>query len=92
MSATIWKFAFDVDDDVTLMMPAGARILDVQLQQGRPCAWAIVDPRRDKEPRRFIVRGTGHPLGFDPDKLSHVGTFQPSTTWSLVFHMFEVHQ
>lgn len=83
---TIWKFPFEVKDAVTLDMPIDAQVLDVQVQKGIPCIWALVDPHAERCRRQFRVYGTGHPVNVTGD---HVGTFQLAGG-SLVFHMFEV--
>ena len=97
MKRTIWKFPFAIDDEVEIEMPHGAEVLHVDVQNGQPCMWAIVNPDEPRETWRtykFSVFGTGHPLpDLEPDKpldrvhLHHVGTFQ-MRGGSLVFHIF----
>lgn len=86
----IWKFSLpspNLEGLVSISMPKGARLLTVQVQRKEPCLWALVDPRAEKEERRFHVFGTGHP---HPEStfaaLRFVGTFQIEDT--LVFHVF----
>lgn len=96
---TIWKFPIRVDDEITCQMPAGARLLTVQVQGaghgnavGTPCIWALVNSEAKKEKRTFRVYGTGHPIEESEipcERLLYVGTFQ-SISGSLVFHLFEV--
>jgi len=87
---SIYKYPFDVNDRVELLMPASAEILTVQMQHGRPCVWARVDPK--EEPGIVVLRifGTGHPID-DKNDMEYVGTFQMSGG-ALVFHVFEVTQ
>ena len=59
MSKTIWKFTMDIDDKVTITMPKNAEILSVQVQQGGPVMWAIVNPEEEKVERHFEMFGTG---------------------------------
>ena len=81
---TIWKFAvfpgrFFHD------MPQGAQVLDVQVQDGEPQLWALVDPALETEARWFRVFGTGQSV---PDAtLRYVGTFQLEGGM-LVLHLF----
>jgi hypothetical protein len=97
---TIWKFEFEVDDNIEIEMPEYAAILyvDIQLQRQSgymdggppvkevPCIWACVDTERPMVKRRFRLAGTGHPL---PDgSLEHLGSFKMSQD-RLVFHLFE---
>lgn len=84
---TIYKYPIPIIDDFTLDLPGGARILDVQIQDGKPCIWAIVDTELPPIRRWFRLAGTGHPL--DKVHLIHVGTFQLKGG-ALVFHLFEV--
>lgn len=89
---TVWKYPLPVADDVSIGLPAGARPLSVQVQDGQPCLWALVDPSNPIEPRRFRIAGTGHPLWPDDlDSLIHISTFQLHDG-ALVFHVFEVRQ
>ena len=83
---TIWKFPVIITDLFELEMPAGAEILSVQIQNGVPQLWAVVDENAKKVFRTFYVRGTGH----STDGLEHakfVGTFQ-MCSGALVFHLF----
>jgi hypothetical protein len=82
---TVWKFPFEVADQVVLRMPEGAEVLDVQAQDGVPTLWAVVDVDAPLVERRFELRGTGHPLG---DIGPYVGTFQ-LLGGGFVGHLFE---
>jgi hypothetical protein len=60
MSQVIWKYPLNISDSQTIMMPRGAIIITAQLQHGTPTLWAIVDPEKEKEPRKILIFGTGH--------------------------------
>jgi hypothetical protein len=81
---TIWKFPIPIRDDISIIMPVGARVLHVGCQLGHPCMWATVDPDAPPAARNFRVLGTGH--RFRGDERQHVGTFQQGT---FVWHLFE---
>lgn len=91
---TIWKFSIPgtLDDDVNIAisMPDGAEILTLQMQDGKPVLWAIVDPYAPHERRYFKVVGTGQkheqPLTWFT-KSAYVATVQER---HLVWHIFEV--
>jgi len=83
---TIWKFQFEVDDNIEIEMPMGAEILTVGIQHGIPCLWALVDTEKDKIKRKFELYGTGHPVSERHKK--YIGTFQTREGY-LVFHLFE---
>jgi hypothetical protein len=54
-----------VADSVTLEVPRGSVLLDVQEQHSTLCLWAIVDTEQAKAPLRLGIMGTGHPWRFD---------------------------
>lgn len=85
---SIWKFPLSPITEVQI--PAGAEVLTVKTQHGRPMLWMLVDPEREKEPRRFACIGTGdgieHPL---VEHLRYIDTFMVEND-ALVFHVFEV--
>lgn len=83
---TIWKFPFTPQANITIIMPARAQIIAVDVQHEQPCIWAIVEPRNPSAARHFVLRGTGHP--FDGREGEYVGTFQMHNG-DLVFHLFE---
>jgi len=85
---TIWKFNVCPDSGFYLELPNGAVFLDVQTQNGEPCAWFEVDSEAPREKRKFASFGTGHPI---PDNvyLKYLGTFQ-LLEGILIYHMYEV--
>jgi hypothetical protein len=83
---TIYKYELAIDDTQELMLPEGAEILTVQMQDGYPRLWALVDPHAPKKRRYIDIYGTGHPVG---DKHGqYLGTFQEHGG-QLVWHVFE---
>ena len=82
--STIWKFPVSVADQFTVEMPAGARVLHVAVQDGKPYMWALVDPDQPTRLRMFHIRGTGHPV--DPD-LVYIGSWM-ELRGRLVWHLF----
>lgn len=83
----IWKWQIEVTDRQTVMMPVGAKLLDVQMQGGECCVWALCDENAPKEPRHIAIYGTGNPMPDEPGE--YVATFQ-MRGGALVFHAFEV--
>jgi len=84
--STIYKYPVgDVGEVFELEMPQGAQILDVQLQDGKPVMWALVDEKAPLDRRLFMIYGTGWAL---PGAYGqYVATFQ---TPPFVWHLFEV--
>ncbi len=83
---SIWKFPIEITDEQKVFMPRTAKILSVQVQNGTPCVWALVDTEEQKAERTLIIHGTGHPCVCDAS--AFVGTLQIAGG-SLVFHLFE---
>ena len=79
----IWKYEFPDERKFKIPIPAGAIILDVQVQYGRPRMWALVDPDREKTDRRFSVYMTGEHL---EDPGTYIASFQEGP---FVGHIFE---
>ena len=86
MSRTIWKYEAGVGRFV-LEMPAGARVLSVGVQFGKPCLWALVDPAAPLVAHGFAVTGTGHQAG-GLKPAAFVGTFQLHGG-ALIYHLFD---
>lgn len=82
---TIYKFPLHsaVTEHV---MPADAEILTVQVQQGKPQVWVLLDPRAAVVKVALTTYGTGQPIPDDPGK--YVGTYQIEYM-GLVFHVYE---
>ena len=83
---TIWKYQISPGGS-SCFMPRGAKILDVQIQRGEVCIWALVDHDEGNETRHFSVFGTGHEI-LIADLRNYIGTFQMEGG-ALVFHLFE---
>ncbi len=89
----IWKFEISVEDKPTVMIPKGAKILSVGIQEENYIGyqpimlWALVDPESEPCPRRFMIYGTGHEVNHD--LIQHqdfIGTVQQGP---LVWHIFD---
>ena len=89
MEKTIWKYELEITDNQNILMPIGAEILTVQMQDGTPCLWALLNPEADIEKRYIEIFGTGHPVSCDLGSArKYISTFQMSNG-ELVFHVFE---
>ena len=87
---TIFKYPLAVQDEQEIMLPAGARVLCVQVQRGVPCLWAVVDPEIGKLSHTIHIRGTGHPVE-GIENFEYMGTFQLSGG-DFIFHVFHERQ
>jgi len=77
MQKTIYKYPLVVYDMQIIEIINDAEILSIQVQNGVPCLWALVDPKKEKEERTFEIFGTGNPMMCDDDiRRKFIGTFQ----------------
>ncbi len=82
---TIHKFNIPEQGRFTLELPSNYWApLSVQLQNGNPCLWVMLDDEQPKETVTFAVRGTGHPCEGLTIRM-YVATFQ---TGPFVYHLF----
>jgi len=88
MNKTIWKYELKIEGLQNIIMPIGAKILSVQIQNETPCLWALVNPEeKDTDARNIETFGTGHTVCYDSGVTrDFIGTYQ---TRGLVFHVFE---
>ena len=80
----VFKYFVDTPDGL-VPMKHGAKVLSVQMQAGRMCAWALVDESRCLITREFAIVGTGHEL--PPDK--EWGFLATVLDGFFVWHVFE---
>lgn len=75
---------------IEIEMPKGAKVLDIQMQNGDPVVWAIVNPKHSLRKRVFHVFGTGFEMhDYEKKHYDHINTVQDGL---LVWHIFEVHE
>ena len=85
---TIWKYEIQTTNVQTIDMPTGATILCVQIQDGVPCIWAMVESKHGSlEMRTIVIYETGYQI--DRPDLRYIGTYQDDI---FVFHVFEMNQ
>lgn len=85
---TIFKYELQLTDVQTLRLPGYYQVLCVQVQNGKPCLWAAVDPSYPGRNKGIRIIGTGHQFS-DYEDLEYISTFQLEDG-ALVFHVFEV--
>ena len=83
----VWKYEFEIEDEIEIKMPVGAKILKVTTQNGNPVLYALTDDDFYRvESRQFRLLGTGHKINVYPGE--YIGTFMIRNE-RLVFHLFE---
>lgn len=88
---TIWRYEIPNQECFWLDIPQGSHVISVQLKDGAPHLWAIVETESKLEHRMFTLVVTGQSLS-DAFLVSHsyVGMFQLMGDGpTLVFHLFE---
>lgn len=82
----IYKYPIEIQEVFSLKLPVNARILSVQVQDGNPCIWAILNVQEKQvEIRTFEIFGTAHQI--PPGVRNYIATFQ---TPPFVWHLFEI--
>lgn len=82
---TIHKYPLMIQDRQIVEISTGAELLSVQMQEGIPCLWALVEPHQMPAPMEIFIFGTGQPV-YVPG-LVFIDTFQIPEQ-GLVFHVF----
>ncbi len=87
MTLTIWKYPVSLADSFELERPGGAKLLHLDVQNGQPFMWFLLNPNMPTVARAFYVRGTGHDCEA-LEQCTHRGSFMLQNG-SFVFHVFE---
>lgn len=94
---TVHKYPIRMFELFTILMPAGAEVIHVAMQNDEPFMWVRVDTNMKLRAYNFGVFGTGHDLNTNSDPHSpdynpvalapHLGSFMMQGG-ALVFHLF----
>jgi len=81
----IFKYKLSFENKTFVRMPEKSEIMDIQMQDGIPVMWALVDP----ESREIVVRinnyGTGMEIHTTTTKNEYLATIQNG---DLILHFF----
>lgn len=84
MAKKIYKYNLAINDEQVIYIPL-VKILTVQMQNGSPKLWAIVDENVVEIPVQIYIFGTGHEL---PEiDLNYISSFK-SVGDMFIFHVF----
>jgi hypothetical protein len=83
----IFKYELNIEDDNSLVLPQGYKILDVQMQWSQLVLWALVDPKENVSMVNIKIYGTGHTVNDNVG--DYIGTFQ-CNGGVVVGHVFEI--
>ena len=79
---TIYKYPLGIH--TPLALPSSAQCLTVQVQEGTPMVWVLLETEEPREIRHILAVATGEDI---QQRLGRcIGTFQLT---GLVFHVFE---
>jgi hypothetical protein len=84
---TIHKFTLNATDVQVLELPRFSQPLSVQVQDGKPQLWALVDTDEPTADYAVLCYGTGQKVARLPLGYQFLGTVQLAGG-SLVFHFF----
>lgn len=82
----VFKYPLEMTDVQEVRAPFGMQPLCVQMQDGKPCMWALVNPANGMTGHTVWIHGTGHEVNSQVYQ-HYVGTFQMHGG-QLVFHVF----
>ena len=87
MKKIIWKFPLSEKGVQTFELRKGYEILTLQMQNGMPCIWVLLNPDEIILKETFEIYGTGHEIHYDHSvNREYVGTFQQDY---FVWHLFK---
>lgn len=84
MKTVIWKFQITEE---LILMPVGAKILQLWNQNNRIYAWVEIDPHAEKEERRFKCIETGVEV---PKDGTYINTWHLFNDELFVVHVYEM--
>lgn len=86
---TIHKFQLPIQEDATVSMPDGARIVRVDGLDGFLWIWAVVDTERPMVERAFKLFKTGGTMPEDIDDYAYLGCGAIFVQQELMLYVFE---
>ena len=82
---SIWKYELVNTDVQSVDMPLGAEILTVQMQNGKPHIWCLVNEKEEKAFRKIRIICTGESIKSHFTG-KYIGSYQDGV---YVFHLFD---
>lgn len=82
---TIYKYPLEIFDSQKIYTFKTMRPLCIQLQNGIPTLWALVDTNSKQTSRRIVMHGTGNEIDRSVFNYQYLGTVQLN---GLVWHYF----
>lgn len=79
----IYKYRLLLDHEQTIMLPEGFQLLSLEIQDGYPWIWCIVNSANDFKPVNIKTYPTGMPMKHE--SLQYIGTIHKD---GFVWHFF----
>ncbi len=86
----IYKYQLPILEKFTLQLPKGAKILRVDVVEGVPNLWALVNKHAVEDERKFEMYKTGQDIGTDTDYMKYLGNLKLFVGQELCLYVFEV--
>ena len=83
----IYKYELSDKGRQEIELPWYSQILSVQMQNGTPCIWVLLNPDDKTYPQLFEIYGTGHEIKKSEFK-HYIGSWQDGPT---VWHLFKTY-
>ena len=81
----IYKYELSFESRTFVRMPEKSEIMDIQIQDGKPVMWAMVDPDSREIVVRINMLYTGHGMQLEATRNEYLATIQHE---GLVYHFF----
>ena len=81
----IWKFELTKERTQLVKMPEKSEIMDIQMQNGKPVMWALVNPESKNIEVKINMYGTGWETRENTSKDEYLSTVQDG---KFVWHFF----
>ena len=81
----IFKYDLSFENRTFIRMPEDSEIMDIQIQEGKPVMWAMVDTESKEIVVRINMLFTGQGMQLEATHNEYLGTIQHE---GLVYHYF----
>ena len=91
MSKIIWKYTLENERAQLVKMPWKSEIIDIQMQNGKPTMWVMVDPKSEETEVKISRYETGEEIHEDALEVEYLATVQDGELVCHFFMMWEIY-
>lgn len=62
---TIYKYPLSITETQTISLPESHKVLEINVQNGKPYLWVLVDTKTNAKLQKIQMYGTGEPVAED---------------------------